>query len=83
MTEIEMLEEISNLRARIATLEAGHMRQVDKLDGIKKDTEAMLEFFIALNGFWKVLEYIGKLAKPLTVLAAIFGGWFALKGLSK
>jgi len=83
MTTEEIIEELASLRARVDRLETSSMNHKDLISSIKEDTAAMREFFEALTGFWKVLEFIGKLAKPLTVVAAIFGGYFAAKGLIK
>lgn len=83
MTTEEIIEELASLRARVDRLETSSMNHKDLISSIKEDTAAMREFFEALTGFWKVLEFIGKLAKPLTVVAAIFGSYFAVKGLIK
>ena len=74
-----MLEKILTLEIKVAnmeTMQAAHMAQTN---AIKEDTSAMIELFEALAGFWKVLEFIGKLAKPIGVVGALFAAWFALK----
>ncbi|MGB3069393.1 MAG: hypothetical protein WBC18_12635 [Ottowia sp.] len=49
-----------------------------------EDTGEMLEFLRAMKGAFKVLNWIGKLAKPLAAIvalgAALVGLWTAVKG---
>lgn len=48
------------------------------------DTKEIVEFFRSVKGAFKVLEWIGQLAKPLGAIAALaaaaVGFWTALKG---
>ena len=48
-----------------------------------EDTAEILEFFRAMKGAFKVLNWIGKLAKPLAAIvalgAALIGLWTAAK----
>lgn len=78
-----MLDKIIALETRVGTLESQQATHMGQTEEIKKDTSELVAIFEALAGFWKVLEFIGKLAKPLGVLAAIFAAWFAIKGVTK
>ena len=55
----------------------------DDTKAIKADTAELLEAFRSFKGAMKVLEWIGKAAKPLgyiaTFVGAIVGIWAALK----
>lgn len=73
-----------------AQLEAGSERMdgiEQKLDGIKTDTAEMLEFFNSVRGAFRVLDMLGKLAKPLSYIMMFVGGcvgvWLALKNGGK
>ena len=81
--ELDFNQELMNLKARVTVLEGSHVDHKELIASIKDDTAAVREFFEALRGFWRVLEFIGKLSKPLTVVAAIFGSYFAIKGIIK
>ena len=55
----------------------------DDTKAIKADTAELLEAFRSFKGAMKVLEMIGKLAKPLgyiaALIAAVVGIWTAMK----
>ena len=75
-----MHEEITALKTRVSAIEASQTTHMAQTNSIKSDTAELLETFNALKGAWVVLNAIGKLAKPLTFMATIFGAWFAIKG---
>jgi len=74
-----MLDKILALESRVENMESLQATHMAQTAAIKEDTSAMIELFEALAGFWKVLEFIGKLAKPLAVVGTLFAAWFALK----
>ena len=74
-TEQEMIEQINGLTIRVVALENGQTAHMAQTSAIKSDTEEMLGTFRALQGFWKTLEFIGKLAKPLAAISAFFAAW--------
>jgi hypothetical protein len=74
-----MQEQINNLQIRVNNIEATQVGHLAQSNAIKADTEELLQTFNALKGAWVVLNAIGKLAKPLTFIAALFGAWFAIK----
>jgi hypothetical protein len=74
-----MQEQINDLHARVTNIEQIQVGHLAQSNAIKADTEELLQTFNALKGAWMVLNAIGKLAKPLTFIAAVFGGYFAIK----
>jgi hypothetical protein len=83
MTEKEMLDKIVALETRVGTLEDLQTTHMGQTAEIKKDTAELVAIFEALAGFWRVLEFIGKLSKPIAVVGAIFAAWFTIKGVTK
>lgn len=81
MTEEEILNKITLVENRLSRVEMSQNDQLIKMDAIKTDTSEIIELFHTLSGFWKVIEFFGKLAAPLTVLAAAFAAWFTVKKL--
>lgn len=75
-----MQEQINDLHARVTNIEQIQVGHLAQSNAIKADTEELLSTFNALKGAWVVLNAIGKLAKPLTFIAGLFGAWYALKG---
>lgn len=72
----EIVERQLAIEARIALVEAD-IRQ------IRHDTSDMIEMFRALSGGFKVLTWLGKLARPIgymaACVAAIAGAWATLR----
>ena len=70
------LEELENKVAHLAQSRETMEKFIEKVEGL-------LEAFQALQGAWKVLEFIGKLAKPIALIGAFFGAlglyWSKLK----
>lgn len=64
-----------------ATQELHSVRE--QLNGTRQDLSEMLEFFGAMKGAFKVLNWLGKLAKPIAyitmLVTAVVGAWTALK----
>lgn len=76
-----MQQKIVDLELRVQAVEGLQQAHMATTDAVKRDTSEIIEFFKALSGAWKVLEFIGKLAKPFTVIATLFAAWFAFKGV--
>lgn len=82
--EIDMLQKLQDLEIRVNAIEISQVEHAKKTDSIKSDTAELLQTFNALRGAWVVLNAIGKLAKPITFIAGVFGTWFVIKnGLPK
>jgi hypothetical protein len=78
-----MQEQLVALTNRIEALETAHGSHLEQTNSIKADTTELLETFNALKGAWTVLNAIGKLAKPLTFIATLYGAWWAFKNGTK
>ena len=46
---------------------------------IESNTSELIETFNALKGAWKVLDFLGKLAKPFSLIIGIGGAWWWIK----
>jgi Fic family protein len=81
MTEIEMQEQIAHLDRRVTSLETERLALIDQSKRIEANTSELLATFTALKGAWTVLNWIGKLAKPLGFVASIGALWYNFKDL--
>ncbi|MBT2326138.1 hypothetical protein J7E62_27800 [Variovorax paradoxus] len=71
---------LGELRDRVGKLEQGLAENTATTKRIESDTSELVEMFRSWKGAMKVLETIGKAAKPLAAivaLAAAMGGWWA------
>ena len=70
---------LDELEEQVAGLKRSHETQEKFIESV----EGLLAAFQALQGAWKVLEFIGKLAKPVAFIGAFFGAiglyWSKLK----
>lgn len=67
MAEKSMSERVADLESQVNSLARSH----EAMEKFNKSVEGLLDAFQALQGAWKVLEFIGKLAKPLAFLGAL------------
>ena len=67
MTEKSMSDRVADLESQVNSLARSH----EAMEKFNKSVEGLLDAFQALQGAWKVLEFIGKLAKPLAFLGAL------------
>ena len=75
-----MQEQITLLGHRVAALESAQTTHMAQTTSIKSDTSELLETFQALKGAWAVLNFIGKLAKPVAALTTFLGTIYLLWG---
>jgi hypothetical protein len=71
--------DLGDLRDRVGNLEKGLAENTATTKRIESDTAEMLDIFRSWQGAMKVLELIGKAAKPLAAiagLAAAVGAWW-------
>lgn len=66
------------LEFRLDTLEGNVDSHTEQLNRIEKNTAELIETFQAFQGAWKVLNWIGKAAKPIAVLSAVFATAYTL-----
>lgn len=67
-----MKEQLDNLTLRVASLEGKQNTQIEQTTRIEANTTELIATFNALQGAWKVLDWISRLAKPLSVIGAVF-----------
>lgn len=74
---------LGDLRDRVGHLEKGLAENTAATKRIESNTSEIIELFDSFKGAFKVLEGIGKLAKPMSyiagLLAAVAGIWTAVK----
>ena len=78
-----LADEITAVKLEQANFQRLLKENTDATNSIKADTAELVEAFHSFKGAMKVLEWIGKAAKPLgyiaTFVGAIVGIWAALK----
>lgn len=76
--------EFEALRLRVEELERKVDESTAALKRVECSTNDLVEFFSAAQGAFKVLNWIGKLARPLGYIAmavgAVAAAWTAIKG---
>ena len=80
MSEEIEVSGMGELRDRVGRLESGLAVNTAATKRIENDTTEMIEMFRSWQGAMRVLEVIGKAAKPLAAvvsLAVAVGAWFA------
>lgn len=71
-----MQEQLNTLTLRVESLEGKTEAHMSQTSRIEKNTAELIETFMALKGAWVVLNWIAKLAKPITAIAvATAGAW--------
>lgn len=73
-----MATKLEELEYRLDVLEGNVDKHAEQLTRIEKNTAELIETFQAFQGAWKVLNWIGKAAKPIALMTAFFGGLWAL-----
>lgn len=64
------------LALRIDRLEEGLQANTDATERVDRNTTELVGILNSWKGAMKVLDFLGKLAKPLAAIAALFGAWF-------
>ena len=79
----EIVKTIAAIQIEQASANVLMVKNAEKIDEIKTDTADMLEVFESWKGAMRVMELIGKLAKPLSYIvglgASITAFWAAIK----
>ncbi len=79
------------LDSRVDAIDGGQLEILRQLgentkvtQGVSAGTSELIEFFQAMKGAFKVMGWIGALAKPMGAIVALFGSgvlaWTAFKG---
>ena len=84
VTRLQINERFDKGSERMATIERDLKAVTQELQELKQQLAEMLEFFTAMKGAFKVLNWVGKVAKPLAAIVmlggACVGFWTAIKG---
>ena len=76
-------ERMAAIERDLKALAQGHHEERQELQELKQQLAEMLEFFTAMKGAFKVLNWVGKVAKPLAAIVmlggACVGFWTAIK----
>lgn len=79
----EIVKTIAAIQIEQASAKVLRAESAETIHKIKTDTADMLEVFESWKGAMRVMEMIGKLAKPLgyiaALIAAVVGIWNAMK----
>jgi chromosome segregation ATPase len=77
--------EVALLKSRIARLEkevrelrASSEFLVETITNLSKEIESVLSAFNAAHGAFRVLEFLGRIIKPLMLLSGIVGGIYTV-----
>jgi hypothetical protein len=87
MSDQEVNSGLGELRDPVGKLEEGLADNTAATKRIETNTAELVELFVSFKGAFKVLEMLGKAAKPLAAIAslciAVGAGWATLKGYFK
>ena len=79
----EIVKTVAAIQVEQATAKVLLAENTETINKIKTDTADMLEVFDSWKGAMRVMEMLGKLAKPLgyiaALIAAVVGIWNAMK----
>ena len=75
----KMRLDIEGVVGRLDKVEASLVLQNTQAQRIETNTKDLLDTFQAFQGAWKVLNWIGKLAKPIGYLATFGAGIYWVK----
>jgi len=66
-------QKFDNGSARMAGIERELRTTRQELHELKQQLQDLLEFFEAMRGAFKVLNWLGRLAKPIGAIVSLFG----------
>ena len=83
-TRLQLNERLDKGSERMAAIERDLKAVTQQLHERNQQLADLLEFFTAMKGAFKVLNWVGKVAKPLAAIVmlggACVGFWTAIKG---
>lgn len=69
---------------RMAIIERDLTKATQELHATRKDLQEVLDILAAMRGGFRVLDWLGKLAKPLSAIVilcvAIYSAWINVRG---
>ena len=86
ITRQQINERLDKGSERMASIERDLKTVTQQLQERNQQLAELLEFFTAMKGAFKVLNWVGKVAKPLAAIVmlggACVGFWTAIKGVA-
>ncbi|MFN3732258.1 hypothetical protein [Comamonas testosteroni] len=86
MTRQQFNERLDKGSERMAAIERDLKAVTQELQERNQQMAELLEFFTAMKGAFKVLNWVGKVAKPLAAIVMLGGScvglWTAIKGVT-
>lgn len=80
-------QRIAALEAEVLAIKDDLKANTESTNRVEANTKEMLEFFNSVKGAFRVLDMLGKLAKPLTYILMLVGAitafWLTLKNGGK
>jgi hypothetical protein len=76
-------DEVARLSSRVSSMEEDLKDNTAATTRVEKNTEDLVAAFEALKGAFKVLEIIGKVGKPVLIIAGIPAAVAAIWALAK
>lgn len=84
---VQMKDDLAECRSDLAEFKQVTQRNTESIDRVEKDTREIVETFRALSGGFKVLQGLGRLAKPLAyivgLVTAIITAYSAWRGMGR
>ena len=84
LTVQDIRRQLSDGAARMARIEDGLAANTAATEAIRVSTAELVEVFRAMQGAFKVLNWLGRLARPMSYIVALaaagVGLWSAIKG---
>lgn len=80
----EIMERLDACDTRMGRLEEGQEQNTRATENMARDVAMLVDFLTAMRGAFKVLNWVGKIAKPMgyivALATAVISFWVALKG---
>lgn len=84
---VQMKDDLAECRSDLADFKQATQRNTESIDRVEKNTRDIVDTFQALAGGFKVLQGLGRLAKPLAyivgLVTAVITAYSAWKGMGK
>ena len=77
-------EQLGQVQKGLAQLEESTEKNTQAIERMSSETSELLEMFKSFKGAFRVLEYVGKLAKPIAAIVGLVAAGLALwKGFGR
>lgn len=77
-------EQLGRVQTGLANLEEATEKNTQAIERMSSETSELLEMFKSFKGAFRVLEYVGKLAKPIAAILGLLAAAVAMwKGFGR